>query len=235
MNIRNRTYTRTLNISENIYKEAEYRANNLPIYKKSHRKDEANGIGCLGEVIAEHWMKQQEIQFTPELKNTKYDYKLANNLTIDVKAKDRRFKLKLDFDNSAPLYNHNHQRPDYFLFISLERNKNNYSKDLRRFHTAYIVGSIGYEELDKIGIPFLEDEKDWRNDIKFWTDCLNVEMWQLIPLNETVRIFKGLISGPSEPAIVNEKIVKEMQSRINKKELKPRKLPHIDNVLCTSF
>ena len=225
MSIRNRTYTRVTNIPEYVYKEAEYRANNLPIHKKSHRKDEANGIGSFGELIAEYWMERHDIIYTPDLKNTKYDYKLANGLTIDVKAKDRRYKPKSYFDNSAPLYNHTHQRPDYFFFISLERDKNDYSKDLRRFHTAHIVGAIGYEELDKIGIPFLEGEKDWRNDTEFWTDCLNVEMWQLIPLTETIDIFKGLINSPSSKASVNIKIVKEMELRINNNQLKPRDLP----------
>lgn len=225
MNIRNRTYTRVTNIPESLYREIEFRTKNLPIHKKSHRKDEANGIGCFGEVIAEQWMIRHNISFTPELKNTKYDYKLESGLTIDVKAKDRRFKPRMDFDNSAPLYNHTHQRPDYFLFISLERNKDDYSKDLRRFHTAHIVGSIGYEELDKIGIPFLEDEKDWRNGTKFWTDCLNIEMWQLIELKETIEIFKDNKQGPSIEAQLNRKILHEMSTRIKEGLLKDRALP----------
>lgn len=225
MNTRNRTYTRVTNIPEYVYQQAEYRANNLPIHKKSHRKDEANGIGCLGEIIAEYWMKRHSISYTPEFENTKYDYKLSNNLTIDVKAKDRRYKPRIDFDNSAPLYNHAHQRPDYFLFISLERNRDNYSKDLRRFHTAYVVGSIGYDEMDRIGIPFLEGEKDWRNGTPFWTDCLNVEMWQLISIKETVEIFKGHIQHPSSEAQLNIKILNEMKARIKKGTLKERKLP----------
>lgn len=170
-------------------------------------------------------MNRHDIKFTSELKNTKYDYKLENGLTIDVKAKDRRYTPRLDFDNSAPMYNHAHQKPDYFFFISLERNKDDNSKGLRRFHTAHIVGSIGYEELDKVGIPFLESEKDWRNNTKFWTDCLNVEMWQLIPLTETIDIFKGIMNSPSSKAAINIKIVKEMEFRINNNQLKPRNLP----------
>ncbi|KXI26777.1 hypothetical protein [Paraglaciecola hydrolytica] len=229
MNVRNATYTRVVNIPDHVYKEAEYRANNLPIHKMSHRKEEANGVGCLGELIAEYWMTRHQIPFTPELENTRFDYKLGAGLTIDVKTKDRRYKPKLDFDNSAPLYNHEHQRPDYFLFISLERNKNDYSKDLRRFHSAHILGSISYEELNSIGIPFLEGESDWRNGTEFWTDCLNVEMWQLIPLTETIDIFKGLINAPSSKADVNLKILKEMKFRIKNKQLKPRNLPLLNN------
>jgi hypothetical protein len=136
MNKRNPSYTRWSNIPEHVYKEAEIRAKNQRVFTKSHRKDEANGVGCLGEVIAECWMKHHDIPFSPELEKTTHDYVVGNNLTIDVKTKDRTVKPKFDYDNSAPLYNHTHQRPDYFFFISLERDKDDYSKDLRRFHTA---------------------------------------------------------------------------------------------------
>ena len=81
--------------------------------------------------------------------------------------------------------------------------------------------------MDRIGIPCLENEEDWRNRTKFWTDCLNVEMWQLIPLSETVDIFKGLTDGPSSQAAININIVKEMKKRIYNKQLRERKLPVI--------
>ena len=53
MNIRNTTYTRKTNIPENVYLEAENRAENLPIHKNSQRGLDANAIGCLGELIIE--------------------------------------------------------------------------------------------------------------------------------------------------------------------------------------
>jgi hypothetical protein len=225
MSKRNVTFTRVLKVPEHVYLEAERRAKNQKIFKLSHRKDEANSVGCLGEVLAEYWMKQHGIPFVSELEKTTHDYIVGNNLKIDVKAKDRISAPKSFYDNSAPLYNHEHQRPDYFFFISLERNSSNKSKDIRRFHTAYILGSISYQELDRVGIPFLKDEKDWRNGTKFWTDCLNVEMWQLIPLKETVDIFKGNIDKPSVDAGLNFKIINEMKKRISHGKLKDRKLP----------
>lgn len=229
MNRRNVTYTRTAIIPEHIYQEAEYRSKNLPVHKKSHRKEEANGIGCLGEVIAEHWMDRHGIKYTAELDNTAYDYRLESNLTIDVKTKDRRFKPRSNFDNSAPLYNHEHQKPDYFLFLSLERDKDDDSNDLRRFHTAHIVGSISYNELDKVGLRFLEGEKDWRNHTKFWTDCLNIEMWQLISNQETVDLFKGYKQEPTNMAALNIPIIREMKRRIGLGEYKQRALPNTEN------
>jgi len=227
MNDRNRVYTRLNNISELIYLEAEKRAEAQPIFENSHRKDEANGVGCLGEVIAEHWMRRNGIHFISELNKTTHDYRVNSSLKIDVKAKDRTVGPRSFYDNSAPLYNHEHQRPDYFLFISLERDRNNNTKKIRRFHTAYIVGSISYEEIDQVGIRFLEDEEDWRNGTPFWTDCLNVAMWQLVPLSETIEIFKGQRDKPSINACINTELVKIMQYRIKEGLYEPRDLPDV--------
>lgn len=227
MNKRNTAYTRTKRISEEIYIEAQKRADALPIFDNSHRAKEANQVGCLGEVIAECWMKINGIKYIPQLEKTTHDYKVDGHLTIDVKTKDRTVPPKIDYDNSAPLYNHSHQRPDYFLFISLRRDKNNNTENIRRFSEAYIVGSISYIELDRIGIPFLKGEKDWRNGTKFWTDCLNVEMWQLISLRETIDIFKGKLTAPTKNANINKGIIEEMMGLIERKKLKPRSLPII--------
>jgi hypothetical protein len=227
MENRNEHHTTIKNIPEEIYLEAESRAAKLPIFANSHRKRNANEIGCLGEVIAEQWMRKNNINFTINLEETTHDYLVNKKLTIDVKTKDRTVKPKLDYDNSVPLYNHSHQQPDYFFFISLKRDRSNDGNDIRRFHTAYLVGSISYEELDKVGILFLEGEKDWRNGTKFWTDCLNIEIRQLIPLKETIDIFKGIIEHPSEKAVINNDVIKHMQRLISDGKYRPRKLPHI--------
>lgn len=226
MRERNISFTR-VTITEEVFKKAELRAKTQVVFENSHRQEEANEVGCLGEMIAERWMQKENIEYEPELDKTTHDYIVGKNITIDVKTKDRTVVPKSNYDNSAPLYNHEHQRPDYFLFISLQRDKNSKSKDLRRFRTAYIVGSISYKELDKIGIPFLENEKDWRNGTKFWTDCLNIEMWQLVSINETIKLFKGEIDNPMLEAMPNIKIIQEMKARIKNGQIKERKLPDI--------
>ncbi len=226
---RNTTYTR-LRLAEYHYIEAEKRAKIQPVFTMSHRKKEANEVGCLGEVIAEDWMSRFGINYVPELEKTTHDYRIIagdKNITIDVKTKDRTVVPQINYDNSAPCYNHNHQKPDYFFFISLHRDKKSKDMSLRRFHTAYILGGISYNELDNIGIRFLRGEKDWRNGTKFWTDCLNIEMWQLVPLSEIIKIFKGELVEPTIKSGVNVQIIKEMMSRIDKGELLPRKLPEI--------
>ena len=134
-------------------------------------------------------------------------------MTVDIKTKDRTVVPKIDYDNSTPLYNHDHQNPDYFLFISLHRSREIKNGTVRDFHSAYLVGSISYEELDRIGIKFKKDEVDWRNGTKFWTDCLNVQMSQLVSLKETKAIFKGELSAPSQLAEIDTGLISELTER----------------------
>jgi len=227
MNRRNNTYTRLAPISEGTYQEASRRADLLPIYTKSHRKGAANGVGCLGEVIAESWMAQNEINFRKRDKTT-HDYEIClptgETLTIDVKTKDRTCVPLIDYDNSVPLYNHDHQRPDYFLYISLQRSKDDRSDDIRRFKTAYILGGISYEELNKIGIVFYGNEPDWRNKTNFWTDCLNVACWQLIPNRQFLSLLKGSeVNIPN--ADINYPVVNIIRELIEQGRYRDRNLP----------
>lgn len=230
MKPRNSTFSQIKCIPDSAYDEAERRAALLPIHPNSHRGEKANLIGCLGEVLVENWMLTREITFESELNNTKHDYRINGCLTLEIKTKDRTCRPRIEFDNSAPMYNHMHQRPDYFLFVSLQRDKRDTSMPfVRRFKTAFIVGGISYNELDRVGIPFLKDEEDWRNGTKFWTDCLNVEMWQLVPVSEMKDLLKGVLSRPREDAAINVKIIEEMRSRIAAGGLKSRKLPTESN------
>ena len=80
-----------------------------------------------------------------------------------------------------------------------------------------------------MGLRFLEGEKDWRNHTKFWTDCLNIEMWQLISIQETVDLFKGYKQEPTNMAGLNIPIIQEMKSRIDSGEYKQRPLPSEHN------
>ena len=222
---RNKTYTKVTNIQDYIYAQALERAKSNPIYDRSYRREEANVVGCLGEVIAEYWMEKYGIKFIAQLNETTHDYKLSNGKIFDVKTKDRTLKPKDFFDCSVPLYNHSHQKPDFFLFITLERDKYDTSNDIKRFHTAYIVGSISCEELDRVGLLFLANERDERNGTMFWTDCLNIEMWQLVPIKETIEIFKGERVKPVHEARVNDHQIATMQAQIERGALKPRNFP----------
>jgi len=159
--------------------EAQRRAEALPIFKNSHRGFKANQAGCLGEVIFEAYMKARKQDVLSELECTTHDYRLSNSLTVDVKTKDRTVVARADYDCSVPLYNHSHQRPDYFFFVSLVRDKGNNSEDISRYKDAYICGVMSFFNMNDKGVVWKKGQTDPRNGTTFWTDCLNVQVDQL--------------------------------------------------------
>lgn len=169
---------------------ASDRVENSKIFKYSHRKKEANQVGYLGEVVFEEFLKKNKINFIDDRKKTTHDYSIGDSLTLDLKTKDRTVRPKKFFDNSVPLYNHEHQRPRYYYFISLLRDRSDRSKHIKRFTHAFILGGIDIVTLEKDGKHWKKDQIDPSNGTKFWTDCINVSMEQLIGNNEMLKIFK---------------------------------------------
>lgn len=202
----NTTYTRAA-LSDAVLYEADRRAKSMPIFENSHRGAEANLVGAIGEVIAEQWFFQNGIQFTNETYETTHDYTIGGRFTLDVKTKDRTVLPQPTYDNSVPLYNHEHQRPDYFLFISLVRDKNISNEDLRRFTHACIVGGITYDLANHKGTVFKGGETDPSNGTKFWTSCLNIQMTGLIPVKELIDIWRGRAPQPNSKVSYNSAIL----------------------------
>ncbi|MDQ7968702.1 MAG: hypothetical protein REI95_03575, partial [Oxalicibacterium faecigallinarum] len=168
-------------IDEKIWDKAEAKVKELPIYEKSHRKQQANEVGVLGEVIAEYWLKEEKVNFLDETHCTTHDYRFVpSGKTIDVKTKDRTVIPESDYDCSVPLYNHSHQQPDYYLFISLYRDKKSKENSLRKFTQAYIVGAANQKQIQVKGKIWKEGEIDYSNGTKFWTDCINIKISDLV-------------------------------------------------------
>lgn len=176
--------------NEEIWVAAEKLANNLPIYEKSHREKAANQVGCLGEVLAEHWFRLNSIKFIDERHVTTHDYRFSNGKTVDVKTKDRKVKPLPEYDCSVPLYNHEHQRPDFYLFVSLQMDRSDKSEDIRRFKTGYILGGANREYLEKRGVTWKAGETDTSNGTKFWTDCINIQIQNLASLDKAISAWK---------------------------------------------
>ena len=163
-----------ITITEDMHIKAEVLASNMPAYKLSYRGAEANPVGCLGETVAEEWLKRNGIVFYDERNETTHDYRLADrNLTFDVKTKDRTVPLRPNYECTVPLYNHDHQQPTYYLFISLQRDKSNKTDDIRRFHTAYIAGGLNQEQLKSRSRFYPEGVTDPSNDMTIKLSCLN--------------------------------------------------------------
>lgn len=167
------------------------RASQIPIYENSHREEAANQVGCLGEVLAEYWFRINSVSYADERDKTTHDYRFANGKTIDVKTKDRTVEPQPRYDCSIPLYNHQHQRPDYYLFISLVRDKEGKTNDIRRFNKGYILGGANIGYLDRYGKHWKKDQVDPANGTKFWTDCINIKIKDLASLQKCIEAWKG--------------------------------------------
>jgi hypothetical protein len=167
---------------------AAVRAAAKPVFPNSHRGQEANAIGSLGEVAASIWMDNAGIAFNDETGNTTHDFRLSNNKTIDVKTKDRTVVPKPNYDCSVPLYNHEHQRPDYYLFVSLLRTRDYQRQfNVRNFTHAYIVGAVNQRQLDARGRRWAAGEVDPENGTEFWTACINVRISQTTAPHDVAR------------------------------------------------
>lgn len=159
-------------------------SNNMKVYNNSYRKGNANFVGLLGEMVAEEWFNENQLNFIGE-KTTEHDYRISHdNRTIDVKTKDRTVDPRDNYDCSIPLYNKRHQIPDYYLFVSLTRDKKMDDNDPMRFKKAFILGAANQFAMHKFGLIWRKGQIDPSNKTKFWTDCLNVYINQLTPPEE---------------------------------------------------
>jgi hypothetical protein len=170
------------------YEEAE----KLPQYNYSHREYQANFVGCLGEISLSRFFQLKDVQFEDQRGNTTHDFLIAGKLTLDVKTKERSVRPKSHYENSVPKYNHSHQRPDFFYFVSLLRDKRFGEEESYRFTHACIVGAISLTDLDSKGIVRKEGTEDPSNGTIFWTDCLNVTMEQISDNREMLRLFSDV-------------------------------------------
>lgn len=183
------TYKRRI-LNESYWEKTLDRVASSPIYAHSHRGSDANQVGFLGEIVIEKYLEENGVAFLDDRVKTTHDYVINKKHKLDVKTKDRTVKPELHFDNSVPLYNHGHQRPDYYYFVSLLRDREFEETDIRRFREAFILGGIDLQTLDKVGTKWDAGETDPSNGTKFWTSCINVSMHQLISNKEMLAIFK---------------------------------------------
>lgn len=177
----------SLPITEEHLDEVRQRLVGHPIYRLSHRQGEANEVGIIGEVIAERYLTAQGLDYTPEYETT-HDLRFPNRQTIDVKTKDRTVAPETHFDCSVPLYNHDHQKPTYYMFISIQRNRSNKTQNLNRYHTAHILGTASQHTLQKAK-HYKKGQTD-TNGTTFWTDCLNLHINQLASPTTTTHYWK---------------------------------------------
>lgn len=187
------TYKR-VTITPPLLREAVERARVQPVYENSHRKGDANIVGCIGEVVFEKLLSHFGIEFEDCRDGTEHDYRIGD-ITVDVKTKDRTVPPRSWFENSVPLYNHEHQRPHFYYFVSLLRDQGIGHANPGRYTRAYLLGGIDLETLDREGTTWETGQTDPSNGTTFWTACINVSMAQLISNREVLRCLRGGTAG----------------------------------------
>jgi hypothetical protein len=147
---------------------------------RSMRGMQANQVGALGELVGMQYLANRGVKYD-EVFSTAYDLRFGDkNLTLEFKTKERTVAPLSSYDVTVPAYNHEHQRPDYYFFISLHSSGK--SDDIRRFTRAYILGIIGLEDFDAKATRWTPDQVDQSNNWKPTIECLNVKVRDLLPL-----------------------------------------------------
>jgi len=147
------------------------------VYNRSMRGKEANLVGAYGEVIVFDHLRS--IGLEPKfVHKTTHDIEVAG-YTLDVKTKERTVEPKPYYDCTVPAYNHSHQRPNYFVFVSLLSDK---SKSKDRFSKGWILGKINYDRLEKSCTKWSAGDIDPDNGWQVTIDCYNISASNLTPV-----------------------------------------------------
>lgn len=167
---------------QSLLHEAQKRAEAQGALDRSMRGMQASQVGALGELVGIRLLRERKVLFT-EVFTTTHDVTFVQEgrmKTMEFKTKERTVAPEPHFDCTVPLYNHDHQRPDYYFFISLlSKGK---SDDINRFTKAYILGVITLGELDSVGTKWEAGQVDKTNSWSPTVDCINVKVSDLTPL-----------------------------------------------------
>lgn len=149
---------------------------------QSMRGMQANQVGALGELVGMQYLANRGVEYE-EVFSTAYDLRFTSHgetKTLEFKTKERTVAPLSSYDVTVPAYNHKHQRPDYYFFVSLESSGK--SDDIRRFRRAYILGVIGLQDFEAKAQRWTPDQVDASNNWKPTIECLNVKVRDLLPL-----------------------------------------------------
>ena len=159
--------------------EAQERAARTPIYDLTIRGESANQVGALGELLGMEHLRRCGVPFE-EVFIREYDVIFDGMYSLEFKTKERTVVPQPYYDCSAPYYNHDLQRPDYYMFISLVSTDSR-STDIRRFTRAFILGSIDRDTFDQKATLWTKDQIDTSNGWKPTRDVYNVLISDLQP------------------------------------------------------
>jgi len=153
--------------------DGQARADAMPEYRRSMRGTAANEVGALGELVAMDYLRALgvDVQDTSTV-----DCDLTTPFgTIDVKTKERTVRPQPHYDCTVPDYVRDHQKPDWYLFVSLVGKP---GEGVARFTEAWVLGTISASVFDAQAVrwdPGTTDGNGWQATVPCW----NVRVSQL--------------------------------------------------------
>lgn len=177
----NATEIKTVEV-QHLLDKAQHRAEAVGKLAGSMRGMQANQVGALGELVGLEYLIDRGVQ-VDEVFSTYYDVaftKDGRRMTMEFKTKERTVAPLPSYDVTVPAYNHDHQRPDYYFFISLESSGK--SDDITRFKRAHLLGIISRDEFDRIATHWKPGQVDESNNWNPTIECYNVQVADLRPL-----------------------------------------------------
>jgi hypothetical protein len=116
----------------------------VPDYNESSfRGPQGYQVGRLGELVVMDWLTSRGVMFE-EIFSTSFDL-MVEGEKWEIKSKERTVDPKPYYDCTVPAYNHEHQQPAVFCFVSLRSTGK--SDDINRFVDAHILGTIRLDDL----------------------------------------------------------------------------------------
>jgi hypothetical protein len=154
---------------------AQVRADAMPEYRRSMRGAAGNEVGALGELLAIEYLTTLGI---PVEDTGTVDCDLTTPFgTIDVKTKERTVRPQAHYDCTVPDYVRDHQRPDWYLFVSLVGRP---GQGVGRFTEGWLLGTISAGEFDRLAVRWEPGRKDG-NGWEATVTCCNVKVACLRP------------------------------------------------------
>jgi hypothetical protein len=175
-----------VSLTDELQREAQRRADAMPVLKNSQRGAEANTVGCLGELVVEHVLQQNGVPFDREHKTT-HDLAFPDGRTMEIKTKDRTVVPQPFYDCTLPAYNIEHQQANMFTFVSLYRPSKDLKGKAENYTDAYVLGVIGKSKFRRDAKYWEKGSVDPSNETKFWTACYNVYVNQLMDFEEAIN------------------------------------------------
>jgi hypothetical protein len=159
---------------DTMYDEAQRRADACPALRQSMRGQAGNEVGAMGEVMAMRYLSAIGVEYRDD-SQINHDLVTAYG-TMDIKTKERTVPPLPHYDCTVPDYNSAVQRPDFYLFVSLQSDG---SIGCRRFVKGWILGSISRERFYRIARVWKPSQIDDTNGWSATILCRNVSVQEL--------------------------------------------------------